>query len=96
MRDNIDNAFYADRADKALERWESIMEIDGVFKSDIDGLAMLTHGNDNLITISKHEAITKLEISDVDHLMRFYLNDAELEIFTKMIVMHWLETIWRK
>lgn len=96
MMDDIDNAFYADRADKALERWESIMEADGVFKSDNDELAMFTSGDHNIITIGRKVSITELETTDTDHLMRIYLTDDELKTFTKLIVMHWLETIWRK
>ena len=97
MMDDIDNAsFYADRADKALERWETIMEADGVFKSDNDELGMFMHRDNNLVTIKKSICITELEIGDDDHLMRIYLTDDELKTFTKMIVMHWLETVWRK
>lgn len=95
MMDDIDNAFYADRADKALERWESIMEVDGVFKSDNNELAMFTGGDHNIITIARKVSITELETTDTDHLMRIYLTDDELKTFTKLIVMHWLETIWR-
>lgn len=95
MMDDIDNAFYTDRAERALERWESIMGIEGVFKSDNDELAMFMDEDSNLITIKKSVCITELEICDSNHSTHIYLTDDELKTFTKLIVTHWLETIWR-
>lgn len=94
MMDDIDNAFYADRAERALERWECIMGNDGVFNSDNDELVMFLDKDSSLITI-KSVCITELEICDSNHSTHIYLTDDELETFTKLIVTHWLETIWR-
>ncbi len=92
---NTDNTFYADRIERTLECWEAIMGTDGVFKSDNDELAMFTYEENTIITIKKSDSITELKFSDEDHSMRIYLTDDELKTFTKMIVKHYLETIWR-